>query len=201
MPAIVTAGPTRRAGGPARDGGPPICDDDRVQNAVLEYFAGEKGAGLLVALVGALALAAAVVLFQPRWELRPLAIVLGVMGLLELGVGLGLVVRTGPQVERLTALLGADAPRFLAEESARMARVQATFTVLAYTWSALILLSVGAAFTQKGRPAIWSASLGVLLHAAFFLVFDQVAERRGAAYLRALTDQTGVIGSAPGVKP
>ncbi|HEY0136882.1 MAG TPA: hypothetical protein VGB85_22525, partial [Nannocystis sp.] len=80
-----------------------------MQDQVLAYFAGERQAGMLAALLGALALAAAGVLFQPRWELRSLAVTLGLMGLLELTVGLGLLVRTGPQVSQLLAQLGADA--------------------------------------------------------------------------------------------
>lgn len=159
-----------------------------MRDVILEYFAGERNAGLLVALIGALALVAAIVLFQPRWELRPLAIALGALGLLELTVGLGLVLRTGPQVEQLLALLGSDPARLHADESTRMTRVQANFTILQYAWVALIALATLAACTQKGRPVVWSASLGVLVHAAFFLAFDQIAERRGAVYLKALTD-------------
>lgn len=167
-----------------------------MRDAILEYFAGEKSAGMLAAVVGAVALAAAVALFQPRWELRPLAIALGVMGLLELAVGVGLVIRTGPQVERLLALLGSEPARMQAEEAARMTRVQANFTLLQYLWVGLIALTAVAAATQKGRPALWGASLGVLLHASFLLVFDVVAERRGAVYLRALTDRPGATGEA-----
>ncbi len=164
------------------------CDDaGMLQDALLEYFTGEKHAGIMVLIVGALALIGALLFFQPRWELRPFAVALGLLGLLELGVGVGLLLRTGPQVERLSAQLAHDPALLRADEAARMARVQRNFTALQYTWTALLVVVLAVALTQKGRPALWSASLGLLLHASFFLAFDLVAERRGAVYLDALT--------------
>ncbi|MBL9100061.1 MAG: hypothetical protein JNL82_03830 [Myxococcales bacterium] len=154
---------------------------------VAEYFTGERLAGAVVGLAGAIGLLAAALLYAPRWELRPFAIVLAVLGLLELVVGLGLWIRTGPQVAGLLALLADDPARMIAEESARMTRVQATFVRLEIVWVALIAGSLAVAFSQRGRPALWSAALAVLLHAAFLFVFDSVAERRGAVYLSALT--------------
>jgi hypothetical protein len=158
-----------------------------MQDQVLAYFAGERQAGMLAALIGALALTAAVVLFQPRWELRSLAVTLGLLGLLELTVGIGLVVRTGPQVSQLLGQLGADTVAFYAGESERMARVQRNFLVLEYAWTAMLAAATIVALTQRGRPALWGVALGLLLHASFFLVFDLIAERRGATYLDALT--------------
>lgn len=158
-----------------------------MHDAILEYFTGEKYGGLVIALIGLSALVAAAVLFQPRWELRPFAVVLAVMGLLELTVGLGLWLRTGPQIDQLLALHGSDPARMLADETTRMTRVQATFVRLEIVWLVLIAAAATIALTQRGRPVLWSAALGVLLHAAVLFVFDSIAERRGAAYLSALT--------------
>lgn len=158
-----------------------------MHDAILEYFTGEKYAGLLVACVGLLGLIAAALLFQPRHELRPFAGVLAVMGLLELGVGLGLWFKTGPQVDQLLALHASDPARVLAEEGARMARVQANFVRLEVVWLALIAVAAVIGLTQRGRPVLWCASLGFFLHASFLFVFDSIAERRGAVYLHALT--------------
>jgi hypothetical protein len=163
-----------------------------MHDAILEYFAGEKNAAIMAMLVGMSGLAAAFVFFQPRWELRSCAIVLGIMGLLELSVGLGLFLKTGPQVDRLVAGIAADAPRAVADESARMVIVQRNFQRLEYFWIALIAAAAFVAATQKGRPALWGVSLGILLNASFMLVFDLVAERRGALYLNALTHKPGV---------
>jgi hypothetical protein len=155
----------------------------RMREALLTYFEGEKLAGLLAAAVGLVSLAAAAVFFQPRWDLRPFAVVLGVVGLVELAVGLGLWVRTGPQVERLLAQLVTDANRFYTEEGARMVKVQKNFITLERVWIGLLGVSTFVALTQKSRPVPFGVALGLMLHAAFFLAFDLVAERRGAEYL------------------
>lgn len=157
-----------------------------MQDAILEYFTGEKLAGVTVAVVGAVGLVAAGVLMMPRWELRPMAAVLAVMGLLELTVGVGLWLKTGPQVESLLALQASDPARMLAEEGARMTKVQANFVRLEVLWVALMAAAAAVVLTQKGRPTLWAVCLGLALHAAFMLVFDAVAERRGAVYLAAL---------------
>lgn len=158
-----------------------------MQDVLLEYFTGEKFAGVVVAIAGAIGLVAAALLFAPRWELRPFAVVLAIMGLLELTVGLGLWLRTGPQVDQLLALHASDPARMIADETARMTRVQANFVRLEIVWVVLFVACAAVAFTQRGRPVLWSAALGVLLHAAFLFVFDSIAERRGAVYLAALT--------------
>jgi hypothetical protein len=158
-----------------------------MQDAILVYFAGEKHAAAAVALAGLAALVAAVVLLHPRWDLRGLAVVTFVFALLELSVGVGLLQRTGPQVDALLTRLADDPAGMLADEGARMARVQAMFVRLEIFWLTLIAGGAAIALTQRGRPILWSAALGFLLHAAFLFVFDAIAERRGAIYLSALT--------------
>jgi hypothetical protein len=157
-----------------------------MQDAILEYFTGEKLAGVTLAAVGVVGLVAAGVLMMPRWELRPTAVVLAVMGLLQLTVGVGLWLKTGPQVESLLTLHAAEPGRMLAEEGARMAKVQANFVRLEILWVALMAAAAAAVLTQKERPTLWGVCLGLALHAGFMLVFDAVAERRGAVYLAAL---------------
>jgi len=162
-----------------------------MHDALLEYFTGEKYAGLLVACLGLLGLLVAGFLFQPRYELRPFAVVLALMGLLELTVGVGLWFKSGPQVDQLLALHTSDPARMFADEGARMTRVQANFVRLEIVWLVLIAVTAVIALTQRGRPVLWSASLGLLLHASFLFVFDSIAERRGAVYLNALTRSPG----------
>lgn len=154
-----------------------------MREAILVYFQGEKNGGLLAAAVGLASLAAAAVFFQPRWDLRPFAVVLALVGLLEIGVGLGLWVRTGPQVDRLLEQLATNANQFYTEEGARMLRVQKNFITLERVWLGLLGVSALVAVTQKTRPVPFGVALGLLLHASFFLAFDLVAERRGGEYL------------------
>jgi hypothetical protein len=153
------------------------------------YFNGEKNAGLLLIAVGAIGLAAAGLFFPARWGLRSLAVTLGILALAEIALGVGLYLRTGPQVNDLMAQLGSEPARFYAEEGARMARVQRTFVVIEYVELAVILASAIVAITQKHRPTLMGIALGLLISGAFLLAFDLVAERRGAVYVTALRDR------------
>jgi hypothetical protein len=154
-----------------------------MREALLMYLQGEKNAGLLAAIVGVLSLAAAAVFQHPRWELRPFAAVLGVVGLLWLVVGVRLYLRTGPQADRLLEQLATDASRFYTEEHARMLKVQENFLTLERVCVGLLALSALVAITQKSRPIPFGIALGLLVHAGLFLAFDLVAERRGGEYL------------------
>lgn len=160
-----------------------------MSNALTIYFNGEKNAGLCLAGIGVVGLAAAALFFQARWNVRSFAITLGVMSLLEIAIGVGLYVKTGPQVAGLVASHAADAGRFFADEGARMAKVQRNFVMLEYTWIALIAASAVAAVALKARFRFTGVALGLLVNFTIILAFDLIAERRGAAYLSALRAQ------------
>lgn len=155
-----------------------------MQDALTIYFEGEKSAGLFLAGIGVAELAAAAVLV--RADLRSFAATIAVLALAEIALGIGLYLRTDPQVGRLVSQLVAEPARFHADEGARMARVQRNFVVIEYVELVLIIVSAVVAITQKGRPGLTGVALGLLISAAFLLTFDLVAERRGAAYLAAL---------------
>ncbi|MGH7613540.1 MAG: hypothetical protein ACREMW_05775 [Gemmatimonadales bacterium] len=160
-----------------------------MQDALTIYFHGEKNAGLVLTGLGLLGLAAAAPFFQPRWGLRSFAVTLAVFALIEIAIGVGLHLRTGPQVSSLLALLGSDATRFVAEEGARMARVQRNFLVVQYIEAVVIVVATITAVALKHRVAIAGIALGLVLNATLLLAFDLVAERRGAAYLTAIEAQ------------
>jgi hypothetical protein len=168
-----------------------------MEEALVNYFEGEKHGALLIAGVGVVAVALAVVLLQPRWELRSLAVTLGLVAFGEIALGVGLYLRTGPQVSALLAQLGTEAARFLSDEGARMARVQRNFVVVQYVEMAVIVVAAVGAFALKNRFWIAGISLALLCHGAFLLAFDLVAERRGAAYQAALDGRTGGGRGAP----
>jgi len=160
-----------------------------MHGALTTYFDGEKSAGLFVAGLGLVVLVAAAVLFPARYELRAFAITLAVFGLVELAVGVGLFVKTGPQVTRLAAQLASDPAAFFAAEAPRMARVQRNFVYLEYLWLTLIAGAAATAIFVKHRPTVNGVALGVLMNAAAFLCFDLVAERRGAVYCDAVSQR------------
>src|SRR5262249_2309329 len=126
------------------------------------------------------------VLFDPRLELRSFAITLGVFALLQLAIGIGLWLKTGPQVEALPAQLSSDLPRYFAEEGARMVKVQRNFVILEWAWLALIAVSAVVAVAQKERAGLSGVALGILINVSIILAFDVIAERRGAVYLQAI---------------
>jgi uncharacterized membrane protein SirB2 len=67
--------------------------------------------------------------------------------------------------------------------------VQRNFLVIQYVEVAVIALAAIVALLQKNRFWVFAIALGLLLHGALVLAFDLVAERRGAAYLVALSVQ------------
>ena len=71
-----------------------------------------------------------------------------------------------------------------------MIRVQRNFVVIQYVEVAVIVLAAIIALAQKSRFRLSCIALALLLHAAFLLAFDLVAERRGAIYLAAITAQS-----------
>jgi hypothetical protein len=114
-------------------------------------------------------------------------------GLLIAAIGVGLHLRTGPQVSSLIAQLGSDGARFFADEGARMARAQRNFVIIQYVELAVIVTAAIAAFALKNRFSLTGIALGLLCHAAFLLAFDLVAERRGDIYLTALRTNSAAL--------
>lgn len=162
-----------------------------MQHALTTYFTGEKNAGLVLAALGVIGLAAALLFWPSRVGLRAFAVTLGVLGLIEIAIGAGLYVRTGPQVSGLLATLGSDATRFFADEAVRMARVQRNFVVVQYVELAVIVVAAVAALVMKNRSTIAGIALGLVVNAAILLAFDIVAERRGAVYLSRIEERRG----------
>jgi hypothetical protein len=157
-----------------------------MRDVVLTYFTGEKQAGLLLAGLGVLGLAAAILFIQERWGLRSFALTLGAFAVIELGIGAGLYLRTGPQVATLIGQISTDPGSAFAVEGARMLRVQRNFQVILYVELAAIVVAAGVAYALRSRAGLSGVALAVLINGAMLLAFDIVAERRGAAYLSAL---------------
>ena len=163
---------------------------------MLQYFAGERHAALLLVAGALVTFGASGALFAARWGLRSLSVTLGIFGVLMLSIGLGLYVRTGPQVAQLLAQLGSDAPRFFAAETQRMIAVQRNFIIIEYVEATIIVSCAILSIVLKHRASWVGVTLGLVLSAAFLLAFDLIAERRGATYLQALRE--GVASQAGG---
>src|SRR5262245_4954675 len=101
-----------------------------MNEALTTYFAGEKNAGAVLAVIGLLMGAGA--LLATRGLPKAFTYTLAVWALLELAIGVGLYLKTDPQVARLAALLANDAAAFYTTEQPRMATVQRNFVLLEY---------------------------------------------------------------------
>jgi hypothetical protein len=71
-----------------------------------------------------------------------------------------------------------------------MAKVQKNFVVLEWIWLSLIPIAAATAIFVKHRFWISGIALGLLINVSIVLAFDLIAERRGAVYLRAITQST-----------
>jgi hypothetical protein len=155
-------------------------------DAMTVYFDGEKYAGLFLAGIAAVTLMAAVIMFRAGLNLRSFALTIGVLALAQIALGVGLYLRTGPQVSGLVEQLGRDAGAFRSAERVRMTRVQRNFVVIEYVELMAIIATALLAISQKARPGVSGVALGILINAAMLLAFDVIAERRGADYLAAI---------------
>jgi hypothetical protein len=155
-------------------------------DALHAYFDGEKYAGLLLAGISVAVLIAAAIMFRAGPSHRPFAATLGVFALIQIALGVGLYLRTGPQVAALVSQLGADAPAFYSAEAARMDRVQRNFVIIEYVELVIIVAAAIVAIAEKTRPGLSGVALGFLISASVLLAFDVIAERRGAEYVAAI---------------
>lgn len=162
-----------------------------MHDAIQIYFAGEKQAGMMIAGVGTAMLVAAIVLMPARYELRAFAITLAVWGVLELAIGVGLYLKTDPQVATLLGGLGNDGAAALRTEHGRMTIVQRNFVYIEYVELTVSIGAVLVAAFLKTRLTPSGIALGLAINVAVLLAFDIIAERRGATYLAALDAARG----------
>ena len=162
-----------------------------MHDALTMYFNGEKYAGLLLAGFALLVVATATVIFRAGSTFRPFAVTLGVVAAAEMALGVGLYLRTGPQVARLAEQLRSTPGQYFADEAARMDRVQRNFVVIVYVELAVIIVASLVVLFLKGRPTVTGVALGLLISAAVLFAFDVYAERRGADYLTAIGNRAG----------
>jgi hypothetical protein len=156
-----------------------------MQDALTLYFNREKYAGLFLAGIAIGVMVAAVIMLRTG-PFRPFPVTMAIVALAEIGLGIGLYLRTGPQVRRLEEQLRLDAAAFHSAESSRMARVQRNFVVIEYAELIVIVVAAATAVLMKTRPGPAGVALGLAISASVLLAFDVYAERRGAEYVSAL---------------
>jgi hypothetical protein len=151
------------------------------------YFRGEKLTGSSLAVLGVVLLLGG--WWTHRYEQSEFGTWLQwglvVVGGLVLVVGVGLALKTGPQVADLLARLESDPLVALREEVTRMAKVNANWLWLKVTWA--VIAAVGFVLVLALRRE-WSEALGLtlLLLTTTLMFTDVFAERRAMVYTKAL---------------
>jgi hypothetical protein len=172
-----------------------MMDTSTVAAAMDAYFRGERLSALVfIAPIGALSIGfGAYQLSQERTGFSiGVALPFLLLGLVLLGAGLAIGIRTPNQVGTLAALLRENVAEFLAVEVPRMQKVNAGWPTYIRTWGILIAFGVVLRFgVYRGGTnmrAEWALGLGAAL--IFFggagLLIDGFAERRAKPYTAAL---------------
>lgn len=160
-----------------------------------QYFLGERLAGLCAAALGLGALVFTLWLFRSVSPFRAMMGPLGLVGLLQLGVGIGLYFKTPPQLAGVEAGLTQADPAARtaahAKETARMDRVQKNFVIIKIVWIALIVLGLGLSVFGASRSTLAGVGLGLLIQGSVMLAFDMFAEARGTTYFAWLQSGEG----------
>lgn len=153
------------------------------------YFDGEKQGGIGFATVGLIALVAVALLwrFGPahyaalKWPLL-------VVGLVELGAGLGVYLRTDGQVAKLESEISRrdTSSAAVQAETTRMQKVMTSFAIIKIVELVLLVGGVIVTYTLHDRPVWFAVALGLILQSAAMLAMDLFAEQRARPYVAAL---------------
>jgi len=150
---------------------------------LVRYFDGEKQAATLALVLGLCSVAFAVWLFRSSSPFRAMLIPLALIGLVQLGIGIGLHVRTPPQVAALQDGLKSDPVKTRSAELERMERVMRSFRLVKIAEVVLLVVAVVLNFKLSHSPAAVGVGMALLVEAAVMLAFDVFAEHRGVEYL------------------
>ncbi|MEZ4384254.1 MAG: hypothetical protein R3A79_23170 [Nannocystaceae bacterium] len=170
---------------------------------MLEYFRGERvGALLFILPVGLLLVGLAITALKAERGAFALglAIPTALVGVLLIGAGATIGLRTPGQVAALERAHAEDPAAMVAVELPRMRKVNANWPRLVAVWAGFVVIGLGLRF---GARAEWAHGVGpaLILIGACGLLIDGFAERRAIPYtaaLAALAAEQGVALDPPG---
>jgi len=169
-----------------------------INDQIQSYFKAEKAESLLFMVVGAIAIAAALVfwLVIKKNFFTGLAIPFVLIGMIQVVVGSTVYFRTDKQVVELSQLYAADPVQFHVQEVNRMRKVNQNFSL--YKIIEIVLLSAGLFILAINRHIIlqngwfndhlggggfWAGiGAGLIVQSTFMLCADLFAERRADIY-------------------
>ena len=156
-----------------------------MNDPVAIYFGAERAESLLFICIGLVALEVAYLCWRKSRadSARGAAMVLVLVAALQLTVGTTIFMRGPGDKARVSQALRHDKPALRAQELPRMQRVMRSFQI--YRWIELGLLALGVllAWAAHRGSTARGAGLALMPQAAVMLVFDGLAEQRGAVYL------------------
>jgi hypothetical protein len=154
-----------------------------MQSQLLRYFAAEKAESVIFVLMGVVALGVSVWLWRTGSSYRGMMWPLGLIALIQLGVGGSIYLRTDGQVAALTAHLASTPEAYQAAEAARMEVVMRSFALYKLVELALFAVGVGLTYAFRNRETLYAVGIGLVLQSSLMLVADLFAEKRGDEYL------------------
>jgi hypothetical protein len=159
---------------------------------LVAYFGAEKFGGLIAFLIGVSALAFSFYLYRYGSTYRGMIYPLVLFGLIEVGVGGGLFLKSDKDVSRLLPLYSHSAQEFKSLEGPRMETVMQRFKMIKGVWLILLLGSAMFSFYFFKNDLVFSVCLGIILQVSVLLVFDMVAEKRADQYLQSIAQLRSV---------
>lgn len=153
---------------------------------IRDYFIAEKHESLLFMLVGAAAIALAIVLLRRRSSLRGMAGPLIAVALLQAVVGATVCFRSDAQMTQLQQQYRDDPARFRSAETPRMKTVIVNFALYKRIEIGLLALGMAIVVVLRRREFWFAFGLGLVLQSAFMLLLDFFAEKRALEYFRAM---------------
>jgi hypothetical protein len=178
--------------------------ESQIMNALTQtmqtYFHGEKmEAWLFIVPLGVLALLFCAGLLKT--DRSPFIVGFTspviLLGLVLLITGGTVALRTDSQLAQLVAQMASAPAQFAAEETARMAKVNAAWPIYLITWVSFVAVGLILRFALS---APWAHGLGIalVLFGGFGLVIDGFAERRAKVYTNSLAQ---FVAAQPAVSP
>lgn len=156
-----------------------------------KYFTAEKQESLVFLIVGGAAVVAALVFFivYKTSFLKGMAIPFAVFGLLFAIVGYTVYKRSDDDRKRNVYAYDMNPTELKEKEIPRMQKVMKDFVT--YRWTEIVVLLAGCVLfylyrSNDTRQLLAGIGIGCILMAAFGLVADAFAEKRGHVYLQGL---------------
>jgi hypothetical protein len=156
-----------------------------MRDALVTYFHGEKLSGIAWGFAGVVSLSIAFGVIRFAGSYRAMIWPLIVFGLLQVGLGLSVGLRTDGRVARIEAALQKDSVKVRADEEKRIGLINTAFVALKIVW--ILMFVTGAIFIYLQRPTLFAVGLALVLEAAAMLALDSAAEARHHIYYATLT--------------